>query len=89
MINLIKTPQRADIKAEYKVDNDILTIEINGVSEVFDFTGPEEGVAEEIIVELLPINPIISVEKIGDTVNIQAIYFYGEGEKEVFENGKN
>lgn len=87
MINLIYTPQRADIKAEYTVENDILTVTIGESTEIFDFTGLEEGIAEEIIVEVLPINPIISAEKIGDTINITAIRFYGADEKEVFENG--
>ena len=68
MINLIETPQRADFKAEYIVNNDILTVKINDVTETFDFTGLAEGVAEEIAVETLPINPIISAEKIGETV---------------------
>ena len=87
MINLIYTPQRAEIKAEYIVDNDVLTVKIDDVEEVFDFTGLEEGMAEEIIAEALPINPIVKVEKIGDTVNVTVIRFYGADEKEVFENG--
>lgn len=87
MINLIYTPQRADIKAEYIINNDILTVRINDVSEVFNFTGFEEGIAEEIITEVLPINPIINAEKIGGTVNITVIRFYSEDEKEVFEIG--
>lgn len=89
MINLIKTPQRSDFKAEYAINNDILTIKIGGVEETFDFTGFEEGIAEEIITEVLPINPIISAEKIGDTVNIKVIRFYTFEEKELFENGTN
>ncbi len=89
MINLTYTPQRADIKAEYVVNNDILTVKIGEVQEVFDFTGFEEGIAEEIITEVLPINPIISAEKIGDTVNIKVIRFYTFEEKEMFENGTN
>lgn len=87
MINLIQTPQRADFKAEYIVENDILTVIIDNITETFDFTGLEEGIAEEIITEILPINPIVSVEKMGDTVNITVIRFYGADEKEVFENG--
>ena len=87
MINLIYTPQRADFKIEYIINNDILTVKMDNVAETFDFTGVEEGIAEEIITEVLPINPIVSAEKIGDTVNITAIRFYGEDEKEVFEIG--
>lgn len=85
MINLTYTPQRADFKAEYIINNDILTVKIGDKEENFDFTGLEEGVAEEIIAEELPINPVISAEKIGDIVNIVAIRFYGKDEKHLFE----
>lgn len=86
LINIIYTPQRSDIKAEYSAINDILTIKIGEIEEIFDFTNLDEGKAEEIIVEKLPINPIISAEKIGDTTDITVIRFYGEREKELFEN---
>lgn len=89
MINLIETPQRADLKVEYIANNAILTVKVNDITEVFDFTGLEEGIAEEIITEALPINPIISAKKTGDTINITVIRFYSEDEKEVFENGTN
>lgn len=89
MINLIETPQRANIKAQYTVENDILTVTIGETTEVFDFTGLTEGIAEEIIVEELPINPIISAEKTGDTINIRVIRFYNSHEKGLFENGSN
>jgi len=89
MINLIETPQRSDIKANYIIENDILTVIVDDgtakATEVFDFTGLEEGIAEEIIAEALPVNPIISVEKIGDIVNITVIRFYGKNEKHLFE----
>lgn len=89
MINLIETPQRADIKAEYKIDNDILTVKIREIEEIFDFTGLEEGMAKEIIAEELAINPIISAEKTGNTVNVTIVRFYGADEKELFENGED
>lgn len=89
MINLIEIPQRVDIKVEHIINNDILTVKIDEVEEIFDFTGLEEGIAEEIISDVLPINPIISAEKIGDTVNIKVIRFYSADEKELFENGTN
>lgn len=41
--------------------------------------------AEEIIAEDIPINPIVSVEKTGDVIDIKAIRFYGEDEKQLFE----
>lgn len=89
MINLIETPQRADIKAEYITNNDILTVTIDEITETFDFTGLKEGRAEEIIAEILPVNPIVSVEKIGDVVNVTVIRFYTFEEKELFENVEN
>ena len=92
MINLIYTPQRADFKADYIVNNDVLTVTIDDKKEIFDFTGLEEGIAEEIIAEILPINPIMSVEKTDNTVNVTVSRFYGEEEKSLFEvvqNGEN
>ena len=89
MISLIETPQRADIKAEYITENNILTVKISEKTEIFDFTELEEGIAEEIIVEILPINPIVAIEKVGTTVNVTVIRFYGENEKELFEYGYN
>ena len=85
MINLIYTPQRSDYRAVYIVNNDVLTVKIDGIEEVFDFTGLEEGVAEEIIAEELPINPVVSAEKIGETINIEVIRFYSTDEKHLFE----
>ena len=89
MINLICSPQRSDLKSEYMIKNDVLTVAIGETTESFDFTGLAEGIAEEIITETLPINPIVSAEKIGDTINITVIRFYGVDEKEVFEDGTN
>jgi len=85
VINLIKTPKRADIKVEYAIDNDVLIATINNTVETFDFAGLTEGRAEEIITDTLHINPIISAEKIGEIVNITVMQFYGEDEKELFE----
>lgn len=88
MIDLTYTPQRSDFKATYTINDDVLTVEMDGATEVFDFTGLAEGVAQEIIAEVLPINPVISAEKIGDTVIIKVIQFYGEDEKHLFEDGE-
>ena len=87
MINIIETPQRADTKVEYMINNEVLTVKIGDAEEIFDFTDLEEGITEEIITEVLSINPIISAEKTGDIINIKVIRFYGEDEKEVFEIG--
>lgn len=87
MINLIYTPQRSDFyRAEYITNENLLTVKINNIVETFDFTGLEEGIAEEIIVKELPVNPIVKVEKTGSTINITVIRLYSEDEKHFFEN---
>ncbi len=85
MIELELIPIRFDKSVDYKIDNDKLIVEIDGIKEEFDFTGFEEGIAEEIEVEYLPINPIIDVKKEGNTVFIKACRFYSFDEKELFE----
>lgn len=85
MINLTYTPQRADIKATYMVKGDFLTTTINDVEEIFDFTNIADGILEEIVIESLPVNPILTVERVDDNVNITVIRFYGEDEKNIFE----
>ena len=85
MIKIIETPQRADIIISSQIENDILTITIDEVSEVFDFTEMPEGKAESITPEILTINPILSAEKIGEEITIELIRFYSFEEKELFE----
>ena len=89
MINLIEIPQRADAKVGYEVSNNILTITLDDVKEVVDFTQFGEGIAEEIEMENISLNPIIKAEKIGDIFNIKVLRFYSYEEKELFENGYN
>lgn len=84
MINLICTPQRADFKVDYNVNNDILTVKIGEIIETFDFTDAPEGVTE-INIKSLPVNPILAVEKIGNDTEVIAIRFYGEDEKSIYE----
>lgn len=92
MINLTLTPQRNDVvrELEYSVVDDILTVSINGQSEVFDFTDLEDGMLdpnEPIELETLEWNPIVEVRKSDGVVYIRAIRFYNETEREEFEYG--
>ena len=87
MINLIETPQRADITATYETNGDILTVTMGETIETFDFTGLPEGTAEEIVAEILPVNPVVAVEKVSDIVNVTVIRFYSAEDKALFEEG--
>lgn len=81
------SPQRSDNHiASYELSDNVLTITINGVSEVFDFTDFTDGIAEEITPDKLPLNPIVSLEKINGEVHVTVIKFYGESEKHEYES---
>lgn len=86
MIELVEIPQRSDdYNIKYEINGDVLSVTVNGINEIFDFTGLPEGVAESIISENLPINPILSAKKIGDVVTIEVSRVYGHDEKHLFE----
>ena len=85
MIKIKESPQRADMKISYAISNDILTITLDGVSEVFDFTGMPEGKLDSVEVESLKLNPIISAEKIGEEITVEVLRFYGVDEKHIYE----
>lgn len=93
MIELKFVPQRSTFaKVNYTINDDILIVELNHfnlgtIIEEFDFTGLPEGIAEEIIPEKLPFNPIFRAEKVGNTIIVTVPRLYGIDEKELFENG--
>ena len=89
MINIIETPQYAPFKYIYEIKGDVLTLTMNDETEVFDLTELEDGKAESIELEVLPINPVVSIEKTGEVIEVTLIRFYDEAEKRLFENGEN
>ena len=62
---------------------------MNEKTEVLDLTDLPEGQADSIELEVLPINPVVSIEKTGETIEVTLIRFYDSDEKELFENGEN
>ena len=81
------TPQRSDIyRVTYELNECVLKITLNDIEEVFDFTEFEDGIAEEITPDELPLNPIVSLEKINGEIHVTVIQFYGEMEKSVYES---
>ena len=81
------TPQRSDIyRVKYELNECVLKITLNDIEEVFDFTEFEDGIAEEITPDELPLNLIVSLEKINGEIHVTVIQFYGEMEKSVYES---
>lgn len=89
MIKIIESPQYSSYKYTYEIKGYILTITMEEKSEVLDLTELEEGQAESVELEVLPINPVISIEKTGEIIEVTLIRFYDSDEKELFENGEN
>lgn len=89
MIKINETPQYSSSKYTYEIKGDILTLNVDEETEVIDLTDLPEGQAESIEMEVLPINPVVSIEKTGDVIEVVLIRFYDSDEKEVFENAEN
>ena len=89
MIKITEIPQYSSYKYTYEIKGDILTLTMNEESEVLDLTELDEGQAELIELEVLPINPVVSIEKTGEVIEVTLIRFYDDDEKELFENGEN
>lgn len=89
MIKIIETPQYAPFRYTYEVEGEVLTLTMNEETEVIDLTDLEEGYAESIELEVLPINPVVSIEKTGEVIEVTLIRFYDSNEKDVFENGES
>ena len=89
MIKIIETPQFAPFKYTYEIKGDVLTLTMNEETEVLELTELEDGKAESIELEVLPINPVVSIEKTGEVIEVTLIRFYDDDEKELFENGED
>lgn len=71
----------------YNIEGDVLKVTINNVEEVFDFSDLPDGYLDSVEIENLTDNPILSVRKSDGVINIRAIRFYNETEREEFEDG--
>ena len=89
MIKIIEAPQYSSFKYTYEIKGDVLTLTMNEESEVLDLTDLEDGKAESIELEVLPINPVVSIEKTGEIIEVTLIRFYDDDEKELFEHGED
>jgi hypothetical protein len=89
MIKIIETPQYSSFKYTYEIRDDVLTLTMNEETEILDLTDLPEGQAESIELEVLPINPVVTIEKTGEIIEVTLIRFYDSDEKELFENGED
>ena len=89
MIKTIESPQFAPFQYTYEIKGDVLTLNMNEETEVLDLTELPEGQAESIELEVLPVNPVVSIEKTGEIIEVTLIRFYNDDEKDVFENGED
>lgn len=78
-MNAVFTPQvpHFAVEANYSATGDVLTVEINGISEVFDFTGMPDGRASEVTAETLPINPVLGAVKENGTLTVTLAKYIG------------
>ena len=89
MVKIIETPQYSSFNYSYEIKGDVLTLTMNEETKALDLTDLEEGQAESIELEVLPVNPVVSIEKTGETIKVTLIRFYDDAEKELFENGED
>lgn len=62
-MNVIWIPQRSDIDILYQFNNDVITVTINGKSDVFDFANMPDGEATDILCNL-DVCPILSAKRV-------------------------
>lgn len=78
-------PQRRDLSQKIIIDKEIITITINDKTEVFDFTNMPEGKMDNIEIEILPFNPIVSAERINGVLKIEILKFHGNLIRDTFD----
>lgn len=77
------TPQRSDCTQSYSVQNDVLTVTVNGVTDSFDFSTLGNGDQVTDITTTLPVNPIINVTRVDGIIEVTMISFYGVDADEI------
>ena len=75
--------------AEYELEGQVLKVVLNGIEESFDFSEMPDGRAQLIEPELLPTNPIVSVEKKNGKLDITVIDFYKKEDADKYETSFN
>ena len=77
-MKILYSPQLSNKKITYSFNSDVVTVDIDGVVEEFDFSTMPNGRAEKITPEVLSVNPIVEAERIDGVLNLVLINFITE-----------
>lgn len=80
-MRVIKSPQIRldDTRFTFACSGEVVTATLDGVSDVFDFSGFPDGHMDSSMVEtILTQNPIISAERVDGLLSVEVINFIGE-----------
>lgn len=85
----IFTPQRSDNVMNASAKGDVLTIEVDGVTDSFDFSILNDGDIAVDFVSVLTPNPVLNARKESGEIIVELIGFYGsdagESETQIWE----
>lgn len=77
-MQILYSPQRSDDTIEYQFQGEKITVTIGDTTDTFDFSSFPDGIAEiEEIETILPINPIISAERVDGELRVVLLYYHG------------
>ena len=78
----IFTPQRSDYVMKVSAKGDVLTIEVDGVTDSFDFSTLNDGDIAVDFVSVLTPNPVLNARKESGEIIVELIGFYGPDAEE-------
>jgi hypothetical protein len=75
-MEVLYSPQRSDNVIVYGFSGDIVSVTLNGQSDIFDFTSMPNGEVKNVTTTL-PVNPIVSAERVEGVLRVTLLYFHG------------
>lgn len=75
------SPVRGDQPIDYDIGKDVVTATIGNVTDTFDFSSMPDGKAEGIQ-STLPINPVVSAERVEGMLSVELINYIGKAATE-------
>lgn len=78
----IFTPQRSDYVMKVTASGDVLTIDVDGTTDSFDFNTLNDGDIAVDFVSVLNPNPVMKARKSSGEIIVELIGFYGSDAQE-------